>query len=138
MPGNHPLIAVTNILEFTTWNTRDVIVTDEYCFRRFFGTAKVEILGNQKSLGVLDRIRLSEKPNAKELIKYLENPPQVERVRKSLNSTSISLPIIGDSGPKISMAHFTYNPKKDKRISRLLGKKSKKKRRRRRSSKSRK
>jgi len=107
------LIAVTNVLEFTGWKTRDVIVTDEFCLRRFFDEANVEVYLGEERIGTMGKIREKELPTVAEFLTYLEDPPQVKNVRKHLKYAPISLPTINDTDPKIAMFSMSYVPPND-------------------------
>lgn len=135
-PQKIKLIAVTNVLNFTSWKHNDVIVTDEFCFKRFFGDANVEaVLGSNKgheNVGMVGRIRKHVRPTAGEFFVYLENPPQVEAIKKCLTLETIPMPIINEQDAKMGMIYSIYHPEKHPaRIAtrRLLGKKPKKRKR---------
>lgn len=107
------LIAVTNVLEFTGWKTRDVIVTDEFCLRRFFDEANVEVYLGEERIGTMGKIREKELPTVAEFLTYLDDPPQVKNVRKHLKFDPIFLPTINDTDPKIAMFSMSYVPPND-------------------------
>ena len=54
--------------------------TDEFCVRRFFGAAEVEIIGitsdGSKKIGTVGRIRTQEEPNVGEFLTYLTDVTQ--------------------------------------------------------------
>ena len=108
------LIAVSNVMEFTEWVTRDVIVTDEFCMRRFFGSAEVEMIGitsdRPKKMGVVGKIRTKQEPSVGEFLTYLRRPPQVETVRKAMEEKIIWLPKIEGQQTKIGVFDIFYNP----------------------------
>ncbi|MGZ5212015.1 MAG: hypothetical protein ACXWB6_07080, partial [Kaistella sp.] len=105
------MIAVTNVLGFTTWSKDDVIVTDEFCLQRFFGSEKIEALLNNSVIETVGKIRESEIPNANELFAYLKSPPQVELIKQRLSIEPFLFPLIKDSDPKIGYAQAVYKVK---------------------------
>jgi hypothetical protein len=111
---NLKLIAISNVMEFTEWIERDVIVTDEFCIRRFFGSAEIEMIGitsdGAKKMGTLGRIRTRDEPSVGEFLTYLRRPPQVEAVRKALEEKIIWLPNIEDQRITIGVFDAVYNP----------------------------
>lgn len=104
------LIAVTNVLHFTGWKIEEVIVTDEFCVRRFFGTADIEAFLGTEAIGSVGRIRNSPDPTAEEFFIYLEDPPQVSSVRDHLVTEPLWLPIIKETNPKVGILHAKYIP----------------------------
>ena len=91
-----------------------MIVTDEQCFRRFFGEADIEVIPfpnseGIESIGSIGRIRKSDELKANEFFSYLKFPPQVEVYRRCFDKTILPLPRIKESDPAIGMFHFTYH-----------------------------
>lgn len=130
------LIAVTNVLHFTSWVTNEVHVTDEFCFKRFFGDADVKAItisnDEHQVAGVIGRIRKHVTPTVEEFFSYLENPPQVQAIKKCLTLETIPFPIINDGDPKLGIVYSTYHPERHPaRIAarKLLGRRSKKRKR---------
>lgn len=108
------LIAISNVMEFTEWVTRDVIVTDEFCVRRFFGSAEVEVIGitsdGSRKMGSAGRIRTKDEPTVGEFLTYLRRPPQVETVKKAMREKIIWLPKVEGQHTKIGVFDFLYDP----------------------------
>lgn len=104
------LIAVTNVLHFTGLVTQDVIVTDEFCLRRFFGPSDIEMFVGQESFGVMGKIRESQIPKATEFFTYLKDPPQVSSVRDYLKVEPMLLTAVSETAPKIAVLHASYVP----------------------------
>lgn len=108
------LIAISNVMEFTEWIERDVIVADEFCVRRFFGSAEIEMIGitsdGAQKMGTVGKIRTQEEPSVGEFLTYLRRPPQVEAVRKALEEKIIWLPKIEGQQIKIGVFDALYNP----------------------------
>ena len=115
------------------------MITDEYCFRRFFGPADIELIQFSEQEGLkqsksVGRIRKSNKISAHEFFTYLKNPLQVSIVKESLTEDLLILPKIKETDPQIGMLHLVYKPEDSKivRASRkILGTKKLKSRRRR-------
>ena len=108
------LLAVSNVMEFTEWIERDVIVADEFCVRRFFGSAEIEMIGitsdGPQKMGMVGRIRTQKEPSVGEFLTYLRRPPQVEAVRKAFEEKIIWLPKIEGQQIKIGVFDALYNP----------------------------
>jgi hypothetical protein len=85
-------IAVSNVMTFTGLVDEDVIVTDQFCFRRFF-SRDPRIMGTDYSFGggtklrEYGRIRQLDDPTPAELREYLRDPPQARWIRKQLRPT---------------------------------------------------
>lgn len=103
------LVAITNNPHFTGWKSQEVIVTDEFCVRRFFGKAEIEAFAGEKNLGTIGRIRMSEFPNVREFFEYLDDPPQVQTIREGLKVDPLPFPLVKDTDPKIAIFHLSYN-----------------------------
>jgi len=109
------LVAVTNVLEFTGLRVNNAIITDEYCFRRFFGEAEIKSLvysdqeGWQES-GTVGRIRRSDKATALEFFTYLNDPPQVRMISECLEKKVLRLMKIEQTDPSVGMLHLEYHP----------------------------
>lgn len=104
---NIRLVVLTNDLHFTSWTLDDIVVTDEFCLKRFFGPGDIEIYYGNEPKGSLQRIRISDEPNAKELFDYLMNPPQVKLFRDLIKVEVHEIPQVKDGDPK--MARCTYS-----------------------------
>ena len=130
------LIAVTNVLHFTGWVANGALVTDEFCFSRFFGEADVKavtISNDQHQVaGIIGRIRKHVQPTAEEFFSYLENPLQVQAIKNCLTLETIPFPIINKDDPKLGVVYSTYHPERHPaRVAarKLLGKRPKRRKR---------
>jgi hypothetical protein len=114
---NIHLLVITNVLQFTGWVNRNVIVTDEYCVNRFFEEPEIEEFqeyrGNRK-VNNIGMIRNSSKLDIKEFIKYLRHPPQVEIVRSNMKTGYSPLLRINKDDPQLGVMHIRYVPGKQK------------------------
>ena len=106
-PERIRLVAATNVLHLTGWNTQNVTVTDEFCIRRFFDSAEIEAFygAEAKTIG---RIRKSADPTIEEFLSYLENPPQVTFVRDCIKTLPVFVPFVKETDPKIAILHASY------------------------------
>jgi len=111
------MISVTNVLQFTGLMLRNVVVTDEFCFQRYFGTPDIESFmvtgGNEKKLNSVQSIRSSERISAEEFFSYLENPPQVKLMRDCLSTEPLWLPKFQEMDKTIGMLRSVYKPNKE-------------------------
>lgn len=115
------LIAVTNNPHFTGWKEKNVIVTDEFCIRRFFGEAEIEAFTDEEKVATVGYIRKSRQILVSEFFSYLNDPPQVQVVREGLEVAPILLPLIENSS-KIAMFHLKYTPKEyDLDLKKIIG-----------------
>lgn len=106
---NIKLVAVTNVLHFTSWVNRNVIVTDEFCIRRFFGSAEIEAIYGGEIVKVVGNIRKPGIPTAEEFISYLIEPPQVSFIKKYLTLEPQPMPLVKDTDPKIAITQTSYS-----------------------------
>ncbi|WP_437614504.1 hypothetical protein WMF20_15725 [Sorangium sp. So ce834] len=92
--SNITCIVLTNITSFTTWVTSDgFIVTDDICFRRYFGDPAINArrLGSgaeEESVVHLGDIRDSA-PSPEKFVSYLHDPPQCRSVRTRLQAKMV-------------------------------------------------
>ena len=93
---------------FPGWSIQNVIVADEFCVRRFFGRQEVEMHCGREVLGTVGKIRHSRYPTADEFFSYLENPPQIEFIRKCITTEFAPIPQIKENDPKIGYLHTGY------------------------------
>ncbi len=111
------MITVTNVLEFTGWWCDGVIVTDEFCVRRFFSNPEVEALqfsqNGISSQGVVGRIRKSDIPTSAEFLSYLKDPPQAKVIRDCLELVPMAIPRLSKNDPQIAMLMAVYRPEKN-------------------------
>ena len=115
IPDDHVhLVAVTNVLDFTGWNRGNVVVTDQFCFARFFGEQQIPAVlhGNSEKqiIGPVRSIRPNEIPNVHDLLSYLMDPPQVRLVRNSLTPNRFLIPYLEEEGPRLAYFHAEYVP----------------------------
>ena len=105
------LIVATNVLQFTGWQTNDVIVTDEFCVQRFFDdNPDVEAFMGNERIGTIARMRKSKTFKASEFFEYLKHPPQVEFVKAEIQIDISPLMVVQDSDTKIGVLHSSYKP----------------------------
>ena len=80
-------VALTNALQFTGAERDGVLVTDDLCFRRFFGEPEVVQLGIGPD-GVTSRrtgrVIRQGRASPMSLLQYLRDPPQVSVIRKKI------------------------------------------------------
>lgn len=82
-------VVLTNVMCFTTWKTKDgIIVTDDVCFRRYFGDSAIVAYRRGVTIGEehaaqLGHIR-SSLPCPLDFVAYLADPPQCRTVLERL------------------------------------------------------
>lgn len=106
-------IAVTNLFRFSALQRDGIVVTDDLCLNRFFGSPDVRKLalglGRRIDFGPVERIRPSDEPLPDELMAYLMDPPQMKRVRPGLRIAKHCIPGLGEHRP-ILIPRIEFRP----------------------------
>jgi hypothetical protein len=107
------MIVLTNIPYFTGAKVGDVLVVDEFAFRRYFDSPAVHAVAGGHSLGELFSLRRGARPTAAEFREYLANPPQVAAFEKLMKAGFFYHTIVRDVKHQTLGGHFkTGNDKK--------------------------
>lgn len=98
-------VALTNVFAMTAWVNDGRIVTDDVCFRRYFGTAEMSLFsqasdGRRELVRRLGSVRGSS-ISPSEFVEYLRHPPQVERVQQHVTYAHTELAQVSESDPRI-------------------------------------
>jgi hypothetical protein len=108
LEDNIVLIAITNVFHFTPLDIDGVIVTDESCFKRFFGERSVDAFTSGGQYKNIAYVRKSQKPNVNEFLTYLKSPPQILALRQYISHETGWLP-----GPTNDVVIKTYQTRSE-------------------------
>jgi hypothetical protein len=102
------MIVLTNIPYFTGAKVGDVLVVDEFAFRRYFEGPAVHAVAGGQSLGELFSLRRGSQPTASEFLEYLAHPPQVAAIQKLMKVGLFYHTVVRDGGPKIVSMKYEF------------------------------
>ena len=106
-------IALTNVMDFTTWQADGVNVVDIHCVKRYFDTKDIQAFLDNIPILTIGSVRQGEKPNAAEFVAYIKNPPQVQVVVKNITTEIVELERPTSSDQRMGMLWFTYSGHKE-------------------------
>lgn len=107
-PERISMIALTNVPHFTGAKFGDVLVVDEFAFRRYFDEPGVHAIAGDRSLGAILTIRHGPRPTMREFLDYLERPPQVAAIQKRMKEGWFYHLVVRDGGPKIVSMKYDF------------------------------
>jgi hypothetical protein len=102
------LIALTNVPHFTGAKFSDVLVVDEFAFRRYFDKGGVHAIAGGRSLGEILSLRRTPNHTARDFLDYLEHPPQVAMIAKLMKEGLLYHTVVREGGPKIVSMKYEF------------------------------
>lgn len=108
-------ISISNLMLYSGQVKDGVVVTDDLCFKRFFGSSSVDLItlngkhtSNARKLGsIVDK----GARNPKGFIKYLLNPPQIDFVSKNMTLDYVNIPALDKDNKAIVYPRYNFNAK---------------------------
>jgi hypothetical protein len=103
------LIALTNVTQVTGAKVDDVIVLDEFAFRRYFGDAGVEVveLGGGP-ISELVALRNTSTATASDFFRYLNELPQVALIAHHLKEGVHVFPQVRATSPRVMAMNYGF------------------------------